>query len=43
MKGGGCVGYFPFFIELSGKDGLIAGGGRVALQKLENCCPMVPA
>lgn len=36
------MGYFPFFIELSGKDGLIAGGGRVALQKLEKLLPYGP-
>ncbi|MBP5249754.1 MAG: bifunctional precorrin-2 dehydrogenase/sirohydrochlorin ferrochelatase [Lachnospiraceae bacterium] len=26
--------YFPFFFELSGKRGLIAGGGKVALEKV---------
>lgn len=36
------MGYFPFFIELSGKDGLIAGGGRVALQKLQKLLPYGP-
>ena len=27
--------YFPMFIELSGKRCLVAGGGRIALHKVE--------
>ncbi len=31
--------YFPFFVDISGKKGLIAGGGRVALHKLQKLLP----
>ena len=27
--------YFPFFMELEGKQGLVVGGGTVALRKLQ--------
>ena len=27
--------YFPFFIDLEGKEGLVIGGGSVALRKVE--------
>lgn len=33
---------FPFFIELSGRPGLIAGGGTVALRKIEKLLPYGP-
>lgn len=33
------MGYFPFFMDITGKNGLIAGGGRVALHKLEKLLP----
>ena len=29
------MGYFPFFVELSGSAGLIVGGGAVAVRKVE--------
>lgn len=29
------MGYFPFFVELSGKDGPIVGGGVTALRKIQ--------
>ena len=35
--------YFPFFIELTGKRGLIVGGGPVALRKAETLLPNGPA
>lgn len=35
--------YFPFFVDLSGKKGLIVGGGRVALRKAEKLLPYGPA
>ena len=35
--------YFPFFIELTGKRGLIVGGGPVALRKAETLLPYGPA
>lgn len=34
--------YFPFFVELSGKKGLIIGGGTVALRKAEKLLPYGP-
>ena len=33
---------FPFFMELEGKSILIAGGGRVALGKIEKLLPYGP-
>lgn len=34
--------YFPFFTELSGQPGLVAGGGTVALRKIEKLLPYGP-
>lgn len=34
--------YFPFFVDLAGADGLIVGGGRVALRKVEKLLPYAP-
>lgn len=34
--------YFPFFMDLTGADGLIAGGGTVALRKIEKLLPYGP-
>lgn len=31
--------YFPFFMELKGKEGLVIGGGTVALRKVEKLLP----
>lgn len=31
--------YFPFFVDLRGKKGLIVGGGNVALRKAEKLAP----
>lgn len=36
------MGYFPFFVELSGKDGLIVGGGVTALRKSQKLLPYGP-
>lgn len=33
------VGYFPFFIDIEGKNGLIAGGGKIAFHKLQKLLP----
>lgn len=33
------MGYFPFFMDIAGKNGLIAGGGRVAFHKLRKLLP----
>lgn len=33
------MGYFPFFIDIKGKKGLIAGGGKIALHKLKKLLP----
>jgi len=34
--------YFPFFVDFSGKEGLIVGGGTVALRKIEKLLPFGP-
>ena len=34
--------YFPFFIDLEGKGGLVIGGGSVALRKVEKLLPYGP-
>lgn len=34
--------YFPFFVELSGAEGLIVGGSTVALRKIEKLLPYGP-
>ena len=34
--------YFPFFVDLEGKRGLIIGGGQVALRKAERLLPYGP-
>ena len=31
--------YFPFFVEMEGQRGLVAGGGTVALRKVEKLLP----
>lgn len=36
------MGYFPFFVDLSGKEGLVVGGGDVALRKIEKLLPYGP-
>lgn len=36
------MGYFPFFIDLEQKEGLIVGGGRVALGKVRRLLPYGP-
>ena len=36
------MGYFPFFMELEGRLGLIVGGGTVALRKAEKLLPFGP-
>ncbi len=35
--------YFPFFMELEGAQGLIVGGGTVALRKIEKLLPFGPS
>lgn len=36
------MGYFPFFIDIKGKKGLIIGGGRIAEHKLRKILPYEP-
>lgn len=36
------MGYFPFFIDIKGKKGLIIGGGRIAEHKLKKILPYEP-
>lgn len=35
--------YFPFFVDLCGKQGIIVGGGVVALRKIEKLLPFSPS
>ena len=34
--------YFPFFMELEGREGLVVGGGAVAARKIEKLLPFGP-
>lgn len=36
------MGYFPFFMELEGREGLVVGGGPVALRKIRKILPYGP-
>lgn len=36
------MGYFPFFVDITGREGLIVGGGSVALRKAEKLLPFQP-
>ena len=36
------MGYFPFFIDIKGKKGLIIGGGRIAEHKLKKILAYEP-
>ncbi len=36
------MGYFPFFVDIKGKSGLIIGGGRIASHKVEKLLPFEP-
>ena len=36
------MGYFPFFVDIAGQEGLIVGGGHVALGKLRRLLPFQP-
>jgi siroheme synthase-like protein len=36
------MGYFPFFVDIAGKEGLIVGGGVVALRKIQKLLPFSP-
>lgn len=36
------MGYFPFFIDIGKKPGLIVGGGRIAAHKVEKLLPFEP-
>ena len=36
------MGYFPFFVDISGKRGLIVGGGKIALEKITKILPFGP-
>ncbi|MBQ3107746.1 MAG: uroporphyrinogen-III C-methyltransferase [Firmicutes bacterium] len=35
--------HFPFFVDISGKPGLILGGGKIALRKIEKLLPYGPS
>lgn len=37
------MGYFPFFVDIAGKKGVIVGGGAVALRKAEKLLPFGPS
>ena len=34
--------YFPFFVDIDGRNGLIVGGGKIALHKLQKLLPYEP-
>lgn len=36
------MGYFPFFMDITGKNGVIAGGGKVAARKVEKLLSFAP-
>ena len=36
------MGYFPFFMEIADKKGVIVGGGKVAARKVEKLLPFGP-
>lgn len=36
------MGYFPFFVELDRQEGLIVGGGAIALRKVQKLLPYGP-
>lgn len=36
------MGYFPFFVDIEGRNGLIVGGGRIAAHKVEKLLPFSP-
>ena len=36
------MGYFPFFMELEGREGLVVGGGAVAARKVQKLLPYGP-
>ena len=36
------MGYFPFFMDIAGKNGLIVGGGKVAARKVEKLLSFGP-
>ena len=36
------MGYFPFFMDLEGREGLVVGGGAVAARKLQKLLPYGP-
>ena len=36
------MGYFPFFMDIAGKNGMIVGGGKVAARKVEKLLSFDP-
>lgn len=42
QKGAGLMALFPFFMDISGKCGLIIGGGKHAWEKIERLRPYAP-
>lgn len=34
--------YFPFFVDIGGQKGLIVGGGKIALHKIQKLLPYGP-
>lgn len=37
------MGYFPFFVDIEGKNGIVVGGGKVAARKVEKLLLFGPA
>ena len=42
LTGGDNMALFPFFMDISGKRGLIIGGGKHAWEKIERLRPYAP-
>ena len=42
LRDGGSMAYFPFFMDIAGKRGVILGGGRIAAGKIAALLPFLP-
>ncbi len=42
LRDGGSMAYFPFYMDIAGKRGVILGGGRIAAGKIAALLPFLP-